>query len=1125
MEQLLNDRWSFIKLPCDAPLLDGAPWQPVDLPHDFLIGQADNLYESCDAWYRRALKVPDDFRRQIWLLRFDGVYMDCDVLLNGCLACTHRYGYTAFDVDLTDHLHPGTNELMVHIRHRSPNTRWYSGAGIYRDVVLHRLPPRHIPPDGTYVTIAREDGEWRVNVETELSGPEDAAPLIHRLLDGSGQCVAQATVAARGDKASAVLIVPEPRLWSCDSPYCYTLETNLGTQTLRQRIGLKETTLTADQGMFLNGQPVKLHGVCLHHDLGALGSAFHVKAARRQLLAMRGMGVNALRTSHNPPASQLLDLCDELGILVIDEAFDMWERPKTTYDYARFFPAHAAEDVASWVRRDRNHPCLLMWSIGNEILDTHADARGVEITRMLFSEVRRHDPKGNGKVTIGSNYMPWQGAQRCAEFLDVVGYNYGEKYYEQHHQKHPGWIIYGSETSSIFSSRGVYRFPRHTVILSDEDLQCSALGNSINSWGTHDLRRLIADDLNTPWSLGQFLWTGIDYIGEPTPYHTRSCYFGMMDTACFPKDFWYLFKALWTDEPMVHIGVSWDWNPGQLIDVPVMTNGAEVELLLNGVSLGREAVDRRDPERCWPCWRVPFAPGDLCARAYDAQGRLLAEAHRRTSGDSARIRLSAEDDRLLADGADMTFVTISMEDAFGIPVENAVNRVQVQVTGAGRLLGLDNGDSTDREGYQTTTRRLFNGKLLAIIGTTREPGAARITVSSPGMADAVLELPVVPALPVAGQSAAFRCPPSEMPRERPVRKLELVLDGQRVLNKDCREVAFSVRRYPADSDPQAIAFRVTNSAGIDSPCAEVIAHGDRGIVRARGDGDVCLRATCFNGYDHPRIISQQEIFIEGLGTPNLDPYGFVAGGLYDLSWGDIGAGNEQGVTFAQDEESMVGFTHVDFGPVGSDEITLPIFTLNDEVYHIQLWLGDPHQGGERLAEFSYQKKSIWNVYQSETYRLPKRLTGIQTLCFVMNVKVHLKGFSFTRQSRAWLEQSALQADAVYGDSFRQTSDGVMDIGNNVSLTYNEMDFGHERRAHLMIDGATPLTVNPITLRFQNDAGQSLTALAQFTGTGRSRQCFEVDVLPGVCTVSFVFLPGSQFDFYRFQFSPCGESIC
>ena len=1116
MERLLNDGWQFVKLPCGAPLTEGAPWRPVDLPHDFLIGQADDLYESCDGWYRRALSVPAEGLGQAWLLRFDGVYMDCDVLVNGAVVCTHRYGYTAFEADLTAHLRPGENALMVCVRHRSPNSRWYSGAGIFRDVTLHVLPERHIPLDGIYVTTAQDGDAWRMTIETELTGPEDGALLTHRLLDGDA-CVAEATVPAAGDAASAVLTLEHPRLWSCDSPNRYVLETALGAQVVRQSVGFRQIELTPDRGMRLNGQPVKLHGVCLHHDLGALGAAFHVKAARRQLMAMRAMGVNALRTAHNPPARQVLDLCDELGILVVDEAFDMWERAKNPFDYARFFPACAADDVAAWVRRDRNHPCLLMWSIGNEIVDTHSGERGEELTRMLAAEVRRHDPEGNGCVTIGSNYMPWEGAQRCADWVEAVGYNYGEKYYEQHHREHPDWVIYGSETASILSSRGVYRFPQRAGILSDEDLQCSSLGNSLSSWGTKNLARMIADDLNTPWSLGQFLWAGIDYIGEPTPYHTRSCYFGMMDTACFPKDFYYLFQAMWTDDPMVHIGVTWNWNPGQLIDVPVMTSGAEVELLLNGASLGRRAVDRHDPERCWPCWQVPFAPGDLCARAYDAKGALIAEAHRRTPGDSAGIVLSAEDDALLADGEDMTFITVSMADAVGLPVENATDRVQVRVTGPGRLLGLDNGDSTDREGYKTSTRRLFNGKLLAIVGATDEPGTIRVTVSSPGKADAVLDIPALPAEALSGRSCHERCPVEVMPEERPVRRLALIPEGPTRLDAAHREASFTVRRYPADSDPQPVAFRVTNEAGIATPCAEITAEGDRVTLRALGDGLVYLRASCNNGYDHPRVISQMEVSIEGLGAPNLDPYGFVAGGLCDVTGGEIGTGNEQGVSFARDGWSMVGFTRVDFGPVGSDEITLPIFALDDKEYVMQLWLGDPREGGEHLADLRYQKPSRWNVYQPETYTLPRRITGLRTLCFVMTAKVHLKGFSFTRLSRAWLRQTALEADAIYGDSFRRTEEGVADIGNNVTLIYGGMDFGDAQRARLTIDGATPLTVNPITVRYRNDAGQELTALAEFRGAGRSEQTFAVEVLPGVCEVSFVFLPGSQFDFRAFRF--------
>lgn len=1113
MQRLLNDGWRFVKLPNQSTLEEAlqAQWQSVALPHDFLISQHEALYEDADGWYRRTLSIGAEDMDKVWLLRFDGVYMDCDVLLNGQVICTHRYGYTAFDVDLTPHMHMGDNEIVVHIRHKSPNTRWYSGAGIYRDVTLHVLPKQHIPLDGVYVSMSNEGEQWTVTIETELVGEGPEKP-VHRLYDRSGCLVVEQNC---GELAAEIRLF-KPNLWSCKRPYCYTLETTLGEQVIRQNIGFRTLRYDPNEGLFLNGRHIKLHGVCLHHDLGALGSAFHVKAARRQLKAMLEMGVNSLRTSHNPPARQMMDLCDEMGILVVDEAFDMWERPKTTYDNARFFKETAASDVASWVRRDRNHPCLLMWSIGNEILDTHVDEHGQDITRMLHEMVRRHDPHGNAKVTIGSNFMPWEGAQKCADLVEVVGYNYGEKYYAPHHEAHPDWLIYGSETASALSSRGIYRFPASAGILSDEDQQCSCLGNSNTSWGTKDMRCCAVEDLNTPFSLGQYLWTGIDYIGEPTPYHTRNSYFGMMDTAVFPKEYWYLYRALWTNEPMAHIGIYWDWNPGQLIDVAVMTTGVRCELLLNGESLGMKDVDRLDVEKCLPIWQVPFQAGELCARAYDAEGNLIAEECRCTPGNSARIVLKAEDDHLLADGEDMTFVTISMADADGHPVENAVDRVQVKVTG-GVLLGLDNGDSTDKEGYKTTTRRLFSGKLLAIVGAPAEAGTVRVEVSSPGKETAVLEIPAKQTDSRLGSARHMPFAETSMPVDMPVRRIDLTPLGDTHLNANNRSVTFAVKCLPEDADEQAISYRVTTDKGIESPCATIESGDGYVTVHAAGDGDIYLRATCNNGYEHTRVISQQEISITGIGKPNLDPYGFVVGGLYSFTDGEIGAGNEQGVSFCRDGYSMVGYSQVDFGPVGSDEITLPIFALDSAYYEMTLWLGDPRSGGEKLAVLPYQKPSQWNVYQPETYKLPRRLTGVQTLCFSMELKVHLKGFSFTRQSRAWLPLTGLEADTVYGDSFDRTDEGIMNIGNNVSLVYGMMDFGECHRATLTLDGATPLEANPVTIRFENEEGEQLTTLAQFKGQGRSQQQFEVDVLPGVCTVSFVFLPGSQYDFYGFQF--------
>lgn len=1118
MERLLNDGWRFCKLPTGSVLADvsQSALHEVDLPHDFLIANENDLYETTDAWYVRTLSVPSEWLGQCVVLRFDGVYMDCDVLLNGQIVCTHHYGYTAFDVALTGLLHEGENTLHVHIRHQSPNSRWYSGAGIYRDVTLHVLPPHHIPLDGIYVSTAHDGDTWTLTIDTELCGTSESAHLTHLLLD-NGICIGRADVPAEGAQAVATMQIVSPALWSPDSPHVYQLMTILGNQVVVQHVGFRDIAFTPDHGLLLNGQPVKLHGVCLHHDLGCLGAAFHEKAMRRQLRAMQQMGVNALRTSHNPPARQVMDLCDEIGILVVDEAFDMWKRAKTPYDYARFFPEDMPSDVAAWVRRDRNHPCLLMWSIGNEILDTNVDADATDTTTALSEQVRLHDPNGNACITIGSNFMPWEGAQRCADLIEAQGYNYGEKCYAQHHADHPRWAIYGSETASILSSRGIYHMPIDASILSDDDLQCSALGNSPTSWGTVDLRKCLIEDLLTPYSAGQFLWSGIDYIGEPTPYHTRSCYFGMMDTAVFPKDFWYLCKSIWTDTPMVHIGIYWDWNPGQMIDVPVITNAPQVELLLNGRSLGIQNNSMTDWTQNRPVWHVPFEAGELTARALDENGTVLSQDTRCTPGESWRIVLSSEDEQLLSDGEDMTFLTISVQDRDGHPVENAVDRVDVSVSGAGYLLGLDNGDSTDRDGYQVTSRRLFSGKLLAIVGALSQPGEIRIRVTGNGLLPAEMVLPVLPASSKRQRTVPL-CRAATLPADKPVRRIELLPLGETALSPAQRTVSFRVALHPADAQPQELSFRVTTSRGIDTPCARCEVNGDIVTVTALGDDTVYLRACCNNGYDHVRVISQQRITISGLGQPYLDPYAFVSAGLFDIHHGELGNGNEQGVSFSREGMSLAGFRNVDFGSVGSDEITLPIFALDGNLYKITVWDGDPEDGGRIITVLDYQKPSIWNVYQPETYRLPERLTGIHTLCFSLTgQKIHLKGFSFTRQSRAWLPQRAIHADEIYGDSFTRSEDAILNIGNNVSLIYEGMDFGEATQAVLLVDGQTTLETNPITVRFTSADGEQLTTLAQFAGTSRGVQRFVLPVLPGMCSVTFVFLPGSQFDFYGFTF--------
>ncbi|MBR5960679.1 MAG: DUF4982 domain-containing protein [Clostridia bacterium] len=1116
MRTLINDQWFFAKLPEGSGYEDTkkVPFVPVDLPHDWLIWQED-LYETADAWYLRFIEIPES-SEPIVMIRFDGIYMDCDVLLNGEKICSHAYGYTAFDVPLTGRLTPGINELTVHIRHRSPNSRWYSGSGIYRDVYLVTLPENHLVPDGISLkeTYTEEKG-WILEVSAETCGKDEQFECT--LYDQEGKPVSHTEGLSAQGFLRTTLSAGDGRAWSPEDPYLYTLEIKYGKQTEVLKTGLRSVFADPDKGLYLNGRKTKLKGVCLHHDLGALGAAFHEKAARRQLQLMKDMGVNAIRTSHNPPAEKWLELCDEMGFLVIDEAFDMWERPKTTYDYARFFPEWYQKDVAAWIRRDRCHPCVIMWSIGNEIYDMHADERGTEVTRLLAEEVRKHDPEKHGYVTFGCNYMPWAGGQRCAEKVDIVGYNYGEKYYSEHHQAHPQWIIYGSETGSILSSRGVYHFPMSQSIMSDADEQCSALGNSNTSWGADSLRRIILEDLRHPFSLGQFIWSGIDYIGEPTPYHTRSCYFGQADTACFPKDAYYLFKSFWNRQKMIHIGVEWDWNPGQTIDIPVMTNCYEAELFLNGESCGRIKPDYTDIEKCLPVWKMPFDPGILCVKGYDENGQVVCEDRRITPGETSKFCLYCENECLLSDGWDLAFVTVSAEDSKGNPVGNARDRVKISVSGGGVLIGTDNGDSTDPDSYKSDCRRLFSGKLLLIIRSNgkTEPAAVRI-LGSRGIS-AEMTIPVKETPIREGITCIQKAYESPFSGAVSARRLDIRATNSRILTAEKPDCAFDYRILPPEAENPCITWEVTNAAGIPSPYVSITEEENRVTVHAEGDGQYYLRGLCGNREGHCDFISQIEFCAEGTGNPSLNPYQYVSAGLYDLHEGNIGTGNEKGIAFDRNGESMIGFSRVDFGKTGSDTITADIFALNDDPYDMELWTSGKDGKTHLTAVLHYEKPSIWNVYQPETWTLPERLTGLQTLCFRMKDKVHMKGFLFEEQMNAYIVHTAGNADQLYGDCFTRDGNAVNRIGNNVTLAWTDMDFGGEKEVKLEIEGRTPLDVNTISIRIINQNGVEYDTAAEFSGRGAGRQRFTVKVPEGSCTVSFVFLPGSSFDFSGFRF--------
>ena len=1119
MQILMNDGWTFAKLPSGSVFADAdnAEFKPVDLPHDWLIWQEEDLYQSADAWYRRIIELPDGHEPHV-SIRFDGVYMDCDVFLNGEMICSHPYGYTAFDVPLTGKIRKGKNQLTVHIRHQSPNSRWYSGSGIFRDVFLTSLPHNHMIPDSLYLTETQAGKNWKLDVSIDTAGDTEQR-FFCAVSDREGHRVTEAEGNCSNGTAKVSLMIQKGEAWSPDTPYLYQLEVQYGTQCEQYQIGLRSVLLDPKRGLLLNGKQIKLKGVCLHHDLGALGSAFHPKAARRQLNLMKKMGANAVRTSHNPPASAFLDLCDEMGFLVIDEAFDMWERPKTEYDYARFFKAWYSNDVASWIRRDRRHPSVIMWSIGNEIYDIHADRKGTEITKMLCDEVRIHDPLQHAYTTFGCNYMPWEGGQRCAEIVDAVGYNYGEKLYEKHHALHSDWVIYGSETASVLSSRGIYHFPIEQSIMSETDRQCSALGNSNTSWGAESLAKILIEDEKNTFSMGQFIWSGIDYIGEPTPYHTRSCYFGQADTACFPKDSYFLFQRFWNENNMIHIGVSWDWNPGQMIDIPVITNCHETELFLNGHSLGRKEIIRHDPQRCIQVWKIPFTPGEIHAVGYDSDSNVVCEDTRVTPGETDHLVMTCEDSYLLSDGWDLAFVTVFAVDQSGNPVENARDRVRISISGGGRLLGTDNGDSADPDSYKADCRRLFSGKLLLIIASNGKQENVSVCLSRANGETDRLTIPVLNTLPKPGISYLQQAISKPFMSTVHARKILIEALDPTMLKPKSPECRFRWTMLPVDATEYSVKWQVTNAAGIESPYVRIIEDNETVTVRANGDGSYYLRAVCMEN-QCCTFISQIEFSASGMGSPALDPYTYISAGLYDYHEGDIGAGNEKGIAFSRDEKSMVGFSCVDFGKTGSDTITVDIFALNSDAYDIELSALSSGQAMRRIGMLHYQKPSIWNVYQPETWRLPERLTGIQSLFFSMNDKIHMKGFTFEKQQNAFIRHNAGSADCIYGDTFKRSGQTVKEIGNNVTLTWNDMDFGGGGVVLLEIEGGTKLSANTISIRIRNKQGTEVLSVAEFDGKQHGMQRFKVNVPDGNCTVSFVFLPGSSFDFDAFQFKRC-----
>lgn len=1126
---LFNDGWQFCLCDIGTELsaLPGRHWYDVELPHDWLINDASKLYETGEGWYRRSLPCSAEQLSGRVLLNFDGVYMNSTLFVNGKEAGSWTYGYSAFEHDITDFLHEGENELLLRVSHQSPNTRWYSGAGIFRDVMLKLRPATYIGTNGVYIHSAPQpEGGWTTEVETDVVGEASDIRMLLEVFDPAGASMGGYGLEAHFDggheKFTASFNSTDPELWSVDDPMLYTLKISLysGSELLdcvNETFGYRTAEFDPDRGFLLNGEPVKLHGVCMHHDLGALGSALNEAALARQLRIMKEMGVNAIRTSHNMPARQLVQLCDEMGLLVDSEAFDMWEKPKTEFDNHRFFTEHAERDVRSWIERDRNHPCIIMWSIGNEINDT-IDPHGLDITKRLYEYVLKYDPKGNAAPTIGSNYMGDENAQKCSDVVKLAGYNYSEYLYDEHHAKYPGWVIYGSETASAVRSRGIYRFPAELPLLTGEDCQCSSLDNSVVGWGSSAMKswRL---DRDCPFCCGQFIWTGFDYIGEPTPYNTKNSYFGIVDTAGFPKDIYYFYQSVWVSpeqKKVLHIVPSyWDFIPGQEIDVLIYSNARDVELFLNGKSIGSHVMELETSQDMRAHFKVPFEPGVLRVVGHFADGSECSEVLH-TPSDPAAVVMTSDKETLLADGRDIAFVEISTVDVNGIPVGNARNRIRVEVSGAGRLVGLDNGDSTDYDSYKGDNRRLFSGKLLAMIESTLQPGEITVRAYSEGLENAELRLVSENCGEVSGVSVVtenkFPAVCRAYTGEVPARLLLPEVDVNS-FDPERRSAEIRAKLLPENCTYDDISWSVVRRNGVESSLAQVEGSGRSAVVTAKGDGEFFVRAMVHNGAEHPQVIADIPFTAEGLGAAVRDAYSFISASTLDSSNVPTNI-IEDGALSNFDGRTVMTYSDIDFGKTGSQIISLSVGTCFD--MPVEVWEGTPDDG-KLICRVDFGNNGHWCGFAGQDFALAERLTGVRTISVVIDSRVIFGGFSFVPIERAYDTNWVGEADSVYGDDYRIDGRRVADIGNNVIINYEGLDFGEDGSEALIISGETGNPMNQIQLRYTPAGGAQKTVLLEFQQDGGREQRFDIPKLSGLNDVSFVFMPGSRFDFDWFRF--------
>jgi len=746
-------------------------WRTLNLPHDWSIEGAfskDNPATTDGGalpggigWYRKTFTLLQADMGRSAFIDFDGVYRNSEVWINGHYLGKRPYGYSSFRYELTPWLKFGgaANVLAVRVDNsKQPNSRWYSGSGIYRNVWLTLTGRVYVDHWGTCITTPEVSAQQAViSLQIRVRNDRETSQqvtVMTEVFDPAGRRVAALRNAisvppGAVEPISGNVTVTQPALWSVEKPVLYRAVTRVLAENREEDryetpFGIRTIAFDLEKGFALNGVAMKLLGVCNHHDLGCLGAAINERALERQLELLKAMGCNAIRTSHNPPAPELLDLCDRMGLLVMDEAYDMWKLPKNPYDYHLDWDAWHRRDLEDLIRRDRNHPCVVLWSIGNEIPEQWDDS-GIEMAKELAAIVRDLDP--TRPITSACNDPSPQNRIIRSGALDVVGRNYHEQDLRTFPQDYPGLKLVASETNSAIATRGAYDMPSDSVRIwpiawnkrgpMNPDLTCSAYDNCRVPWGaTHaDNWRIVRE---YPYVSGMFIWTGFDYLGEPTPYPwpARSSYFGLIDLAGFPKDGYYFYQAEWTSRPMLHLFPHWNWQSGQVIDVWAYTNQGAVELFLNGRSLGKKEKTR---DTFQLVWRVPFEPGFLKAVAYK-EGSAVLEQRMQTAGAPAKIVLTADRDRIKADGRDLSFVTVEVVDSAGVLAPRADNLVQFSLQGPAVIAGVDNGLQTSMEPFKADHRMAFNGKCLCVIQTRDEPGVIVLTARSEGLQEAVLQI-------------------------------------------------------------------------------------------------------------------------------------------------------------------------------------------------------------------------------------------------------------------------------------------------------------------------------------------------------------------------------------------------